>query len=124
MGLVRVVGVLANGYVFDLGKLLWIKNIYFAVLAQNVASELERINWSENLGRVKGEVAFHDFQFAQYWHRLNEQISILDKLLMHPICFNIISFIIVMLLTCVLIHEPHALVWIRCITNCFQLLGD
>ena len=124
MGLVRVVGVLANGYVFDLGKLLWIKNVHIAVLAQNIASKFERINWSENLGRVKGEVAFIDFKFSQYWHRLYEQISILDKLLMHPICFNIISFIIVMLLTCVLIHEPDALVRISCITNCFQLLGD
>ena len=124
MGLVRVVGVLANGYVFDLCELLWIKNVHVAVLAQDIASKLERINWSENLGRVKGEVAFHHFKFAQHWHRLNEQISILDKLLMHPICFNIISFIIVMLLTCVLIHEPHALVRISCITNCFQLLGD
>ena len=72
MGLIRVVGVLANGNVSDLGKLIWTKNVNIAVLAQNVAIELKRINRSENMGRVEGEVAIHHLELPQDWHRLNE----------------------------------------------------
>ena len=104
MSLVGVERILANGYMSDLGKLLWIKNIDLAVLAQHVAIKLERFNRAESLGRVKREVALHDFELPQDWHGLNEQISILEELLMNPGCLYKRLFVLMPMLGFVFIH--------------------
>ena len=122
MSLVGVERILANGYMSDLGKLLWIKNVDFAVLAQHVAIKFERIDRAESLGSVKREVALHDFELPQDWHGLNEQISILEELLMNPGCLYKRLFVLMPMLGFVFIHESHALFRICCLANFFQVL--
>ena len=122
MSLLGVERILANGYMSDLGKLLWIKYVNFAVLAQHVAIKLERFNRAESLGSVKREVSLHDFELSQDWHGLNEQISILEELLMNPSCLYKRLFVYMPMLGFVFIHELDALVRICCFANFFQIL--